>query len=80
MVKIRSSLITLNNVSRRRPRNIDSKGYNSYKYKLFITNQELITSKSPFVHVCFSAFIPIFRIKKGRLETIKRSLLTTSKQ
>ena len=47
------SLITLNNVSRKRPRNIDSKGYNSsYKYKLFITNQEVITSKKSFVHVC----------------------------
>ena len=74
-----ASLITLNNVSRRRPRNIDSKGYNSsYKYKLFITNQEVITSKNSFVHVCFSAFTSIFGIKKGRLETIKRSLLTSS--
>nr|XP_047144797.1 uncharacterized protein LOC105847750 [Hydra vulgaris] len=71
-----ASLITLNNVSRRRPRNINSKGYNSsYTYRLFITNHEIFASS--FVYVCFSAFISIFGIKKGRLETIKRSLLTT---
>nr|XP_047140293.1 uncharacterized protein LOC124815558 [Hydra vulgaris] len=70
-----ASLITLNNVSKRRPRNINLKDYNSnYKYKFLITNHEILTSS--FIYVCFSAFILIFGMKDGRLETIKRSLLT----
>ena len=32
-----------------------------------------------FAYVCFQAFLSIFGIKKGRLETIKKSLATTGK-
>ena len=70
-----TGLITVCYVTRRRPRKEDpiKLNSNSYKYKVFLN------SKDQFVQVCFYAFLLIFGIKKGRLETIKRSLSTTGR-
>ena len=68
-----TGLITVCDVKRRRPRKEDpiKLNINRYKHKVFLN------SKDKSVQVCFNAFLLIFGIKKGRLETIKQSLSTT---
>ncbi|XP_065671958.1 uncharacterized protein LOC136089797 [Hydra vulgaris] len=68
-----AGVITVCDVTRRRPRKEDQikLNKNSYKYKVFVNDKE------QFAQVCFNAFHSIFGIKKGRVETIKRSLSTT---
>ena len=70
-----TGLKTVCDVTKGRPRKEDPIKLNSncYKYKVFLN------SKDQFVQVCFNAFLLIFGIKKGRLETIKQSLSTTGR-
>lgn len=71
-----ASLITVSEVQRRRPRTDEPRSYNnSYGYKVFVKGEE----QDAFAYVCFSAFLSIFGIKKGRLETVKKSLASTGK-
>lgn len=72
-----AGLITVAEIQRRRPRSDQPKSNNnnSYNYRVFVPGGD--DSVNCFAYICFKAFLSIFGIKKGRLESIKKSLSTT---